>query len=167
MERCNICYDREAQTKIDNGDLAVCKKCYDNYSSYLFKGDFSMIEVNQADKENMKYFKNLITLIKMMKLVSEREGIIIEDEIMDLRKQENIMSVDVLKKTRNCLTKVEHNKFIERNISDLIILYGIGEDELPNNIPERIIYLARRYIKECSYLDVVVWEGYKFSVKNI
>lgn len=116
-----------------------------------------MLDVKQADIENKKYFKNLITLIKMMKVVAEREGLIVEDEIMDLRKQENIMSVDVLNKTRNCLTKVEHNKFIERNIADIIILYCISNEELTSNIPSNILSLALRYIKECYYLDVEAW----------
>lgn len=163
MERCNICVrnnednPKEAVTRIDNGYLAVCQECYTKYSSYLFKGDFNMIEVNQALRENKNYFKNLITLIKMMKVVAEREGLIIEDEIMSLRKTENIMSIDTLNKTRNCLTKIEHNKFIERNISDLIILYSIGEEELIDNIPESILTLARRYTKECPYLNVEAW----------
>lgn len=156
MERCNICRGKEAETKTDN-DLAICKECYDKYSSYLFKGDFNMLDVKQADIENKKYFKNLITLIKMMKVVAEREGLIVEDEIMELRKKENILSIDMLNKSRNCLTKVEHNKIIERNIADIIILYCISNEELTSNIPSNILSLALRYIKECYYLDVEAW----------
>lgn len=164
MERCNICREVEAGTKVDN-DLAVCKKCYDKYSSYLFKGDFNRIEVAQADRENKKYFDTLITFIKMLKVACDRRiDVVIDDEIMDLRRRENIHSVNLFSKTRNCLTKLEHLELIENNIVMLYDEYFVTPDlahKEINNIPERILSLARNYTNQCSYLNADNWEVMK------
>jgi hypothetical protein len=176
MKKCDICNIREGETIVN--EITICRGCYDKVFQYTFKGNFTQKDV-QESKEGIKLYydtiRDFISFLREDNRETNAQIILINtnlsdedkrplknlfDTINELKVLENKYSLEIFKKSRNCLKKEEHIKII-RMVHDYelnpqtINMYNVkNTHENMNNIS---IELIHKYLVGCNYLT---WEDW-------
>lgn len=149
MRQCTICKEREGETKtIDI--KPICYKCYIIGFNELFKGQFSTIELEQTLQTLKEYRRVLNTYLFYIRQLAVTYKVSVEELLTEVMTQENMMSIELYRKTRNCLTRAEHLDIMQR-INTFYRLTNLDADLEEGGDLQKDI--RKKYLYGCSYLS--------------
>jgi hypothetical protein len=123
MKKCNNC---EAKIKLiashrmvkGQKTLNLCKNCYDWYSAFLRKSNFSATEYEQARKDKEHYENELKKYLLNIKKYIKYFNFNYYEVIKGVIRMEEAKSVELYLKERSTLTIYEHLEIIKIIIKD-------------------------------------------------